>query len=149
MNDCLLKHTQKYGLKDDKTETGRISFTLLKGHDRLYQKIELPLFKGAIGREFFAKWTSEYSFLDSQYLTDANAYDLVARDVFKSGSGAFSSSFYPIDNSITMTDFDKLNSITIWNDRPQAGSVHDDKSIKLLIDRNIKSNDNGGIPELL
>ena len=48
-----------------------------------------------------------------------------------------------------MTDFNRLNSITIWNDRPQAGSVHDDKSIKLLIDRKIKSNDNGGIPELL
>lgn len=32
------------------------------------------------------------------------------------------------------------------NDRPQAGSVHEDGQIKLLIDRRVRTNDNGGIP---
>ena len=36
---------------------------------------------------------------------------------------------------------------TVWNDRPQAGSVHYDGSLKLLIDRQIKTQDRGGISE--
>ena len=37
--------------------------------------------------------------------------------------------------------------MTIWNDRPQAGSVHADKSIRLLVERRIRTGDFGGIPE--
>ena len=33
------------------------------------------------------------------------------------------------------------NSLTIWNDRPQAGSVHYDGGLKLLIDRRVKTRD--------
>ena len=35
----------------------------------------------------------------------------------------------------------------MWNDRPQAGSVHHDQAIKLLIDRNSRSVDRGGVGE--
>ena len=117
MYDCLKENTQKLYLKEREIDTGRVSFMLLKGHERLYQEIELPLLEATIGREFFARWVPDFDFIDAQYYTDANGYDLVTRDVFKTGSGAFSSSFYPINNSITISDFEKLNSLTVWNDR--------------------------------
>ena len=68
------------------------------------------------------------------------------REVFK-GDKPFAASFYPVTCSITMDDWEETNSFTVWNDRPQAGSVHYDGSIKLLIDRRIRSNDSGGISE--
>ena len=36
---------------------------------------------------------------------------------------------------------------TVWNDRPQAGSVHSDGSINLLAQRYLQVNDRGGVPE--
>ena len=118
MNACLKSQSKDLYFNDAEMYTGRASFILLKGHDKLHQEIELPVLEARIGREFFAKWVPDFAFLDMQYLTDANGYDLVAREVFKSGSASFSSSFYPVDNSITITDFGQLNSMTIWNDRP-------------------------------
>ena len=59
----------------------------------------------------------------------------------------YSASFYPVDSSITMGDSADKMSFTVWNDRPQAGSVAYDKSIKLLIDRRVRTSDQGGIPE--
>ena len=118
MTECLKDQTKDLYFNDGEMYTGRVSFMLLQGHDKLYQEIEIPVLEARIGREFFAKWAPNFAFLDTQYLTDANGYDLIARDVFKSGSAPFSSSFYPVDNSITITDFGQLNSMTIWNDRP-------------------------------
>ena len=109
----------------------------------MHQSIEFPLFDTPRhhGTEYFAKWTPSFD-LDSQFITDANGFDLITREVWKVDSGAFSSSFYPVDASITVNDSEKKIAMTIWNDRPQAGSVHnDDKSIKLLIDRRLKSKD--------
>ena len=60
---------------------------------------------------------------------------------------SFSATFVPVDTSISIRDFKRQNQFTVWNDRPQAGSVQDDKSIKLLIQRNVRTNDQGGISE--
>lgn len=84
--------------------------------------------------------------INAKYLTDANGLELVERDVFVGGSAPFSSSFFPVDSVIAAFDTDRLQSFTVHNDRPQAGSVHDDRQIKLLIDRRVTTNDNGGIP---
>ena len=48
-----------------------------------------------------------------------------------------------------MSDAKKENALTVWNDRPQAGSVHYDGTMKLLIDRRVNTNDAGGIPETM
>ena len=48
---------------------------------------------------------------------------------------------------ISMADVDKVNALTIWNDRSQGGSVHYDGAIKLLVDRRVMTKDFGGIPE--
>ena len=41
------------------------------------------------------------------------------------------------------------SALTIWNDRPQAGSVHaENKSILLLVDRQLKTRDFGGIDKV-
>ena len=34
------------------------------------------------GLEFFAKWTLDYDEMSDKYLSDANGYDLIERDVF-------------------------------------------------------------------
>ena len=118
-NECLREKTQdQLSMIDNNDEIGRAQFTLLKDHSQLYQTIELPEYDAPTGREFFAKWTPDFEYIDSQFLTDANGYDLISREVFKSGSGAFSSSFYPVDSSITITDFARRSSLTVKNDRP-------------------------------
>ena len=85
---------------------GRISFVLMKGHDKVHQMIEFPRFdiKGAPGREYFAKWTPSYHEIHQKYMTDANGFDIMSRDVYQKDSTDFSSSFYPVDASITVTD---------------------------------------------
>ena len=85
--------------------------------------------------------------MGKEYWTDTNGYDLIKREVFQTLSKDFSASFYPVTSQITAMDASETKSFTVFNDRPQAGSVHYDKSIKLLIDRRVKSNDNGGIPD--
>lgn len=73
---------------------------------------------------------------------------MVKRKVFDEVDEApFASTFYPIDSVISMSDKEKVNSLTIWNDRPQAGTVHYDGRMKLLIDRRTKLRDFGGLPE--
>ena len=101
------------------------------------------------GREIFAIWRPSFGSndLSFDYLTDANGIELMTRRVFEKDSGAFSSSFYPITSLISMSDADKENAFTVWNDRPQAGSVHYDGGMKLLIDRRVSSIDLGGIPD--
>ena len=72
----------------------------------------------------------------------------MTREVFrKNGEKAFSASFYPVTQSITMGDYAEENSFTVWNDRAQAGSVHQEGGLKLLIDRRVVTTDNGGISE--
>lgn len=80
-------------------------------------------------------------------MTDANGYDLVEHPVYVDGSESFSASFVPVDASITAGDYDETSMFSVWNDRPQAGSVHGDGSINLLVRRLIDTNDYGGIPE--
>lgn len=123
----------------------------MKGHDRLHQSVQLPkpTLQEDSGREIFAKWEPKYEDIAHTFWTDANGYDLIERDVFKNDSESFSASFYPVDASITMHDSIGERSFTVWNDRPQAGSVHYDKSIKLLVQRALLINDHGGIDELL
>ena len=77
---------------------------------------------------------------------DANGYDIVKRDVFRLGEEPFSSSFFPLDSSISLTDYAEENAFTVWNDRPQGGAVHSDKSIIINVQRYVKTIDNGGLP---
>ena len=46
-------------LKIKEENVGRVSFTLIKGHERVHQEVSLPRLKSIShhGREFFAKWT--------------------------------------------------------------------------------------------
>ena len=153
MQDTIFENPEKQiSLSNDKDDLGKVSFVLIKGHDKLHQAIELPkpAFSVESGREIFAKWVPVFEKISQTYLTDANGYDLIERDVFRNtNSEAFSSSFYPVDASITMHDFEKERAFTVWNDRPQAGSVQYDKSIKLLVQRAIGTNDRGGLYENL
>ena len=96
------------------------------------------------GRELFAEWTPKFEGIHHEFETDANDYDLVSRKVFKLASAPFSSSLYPIDAAISIHDSLRERSLTIFNDRPQAGSVYDDHSLKLLIDRRVQTSDTGG-----
>ena len=97
----------------------------------------------------FAKWVPEFEEIAHDFITDANGFELVSHEVFRNGSAPFAASFVPVDASITMRDFAEASSFTVWNDRPQAGSVHYDKSIKLLLQRALRTNDHGGIPTKL
>ena len=54
---------------------------------------------------------------------------------------AFSETFRPVDSVIKMCDHKKTTMLSVWNDRPQAGAVHDDGTMKLLIDRRTKLQD--------
>ena len=100
--------------------------------------------------EIFALWQPIFdgvsTIIGSEYLTDANGFQLIKRKVYNN-IGPVSSSFYPVTSLISSCDSKKENALTIWNDRPQAGSVHQDGGMKLLIDRRVKTNDSGGIPE--
>ena len=74
--------------------------------------------------EVFATWKALYEEISDEYLTDANGYDLIRRPIYEStGRVYFSREFYPVDSSITIMDGDGTNSLTVWNDRPQGGSV--------------------------
>ena len=55
----------------------------------------------------------------------------------------FAKSFVPVQ-SVIMVEADDTQ-FAIKTDRPQAGTVHKDGTIKLLIDRRIISMDAGGI----
>ena len=82
-------------------------------------------------------------------MTDSNGFEMVNRAVHTSDSGPFSSSFYPVDASISVKNKGMDSALTIWNDRPQAGSVHaENKSILLLVDRQLKTRDLGGIDKV-
>ena len=61
----------------------------------------------------------------------------------------FSKHFYPVDSFISIADAGNRRTFSVWNDRPQAGSVHSSRlsgGIKLLLDRRLTTNDKGGIP---
>ena len=126
---------------------GRVTLTLLKGHDRVHQRLELPQpVQDKISQEVFAKWKPDFDQISHEYFTDANGYDIVRRDVFRLGSAPFSSSLFPVDASISLTDYAEDNAFTVWNDRPQGGSVHSDKAIILNVQRYVATQDNGGLP---
>ena len=121
---------------------------IMEQHKKLHQRIILPRLDTKGSREVFAKWKPSFDNISFKFLTDANGFEIMNRHVFSQYSDTYySSSFYPVDSSITMGDSTERMSLTIWNDRPQAGSVAYDKSIKLLIDRRVRTSDQGGIPE--
>ena len=131
-------------------DQGRIQFLLMSGRSELYQRIELPrLNHGKQGREIFAKWIPAYIRLEREFLTDSNRMGQVRRQIAAKNTQWFSETFYPVDESITILGEDNQRSLTIRNDRPQAGTVHYDKSVKLLIDRRVSTTDKGGITENL
>ena len=99
------------------------------------------------GREVLAVWKPEFKAIDPEYVTDANGLELITRKVFIKNSAAVSSSFFPVTSVISMGNQNKTTALTVYNDRSQAGSVHYDGSLKILIDRRVKTNDQGGIPE--
>ena len=97
----------------------------------------------------FAIWSPLFDGkgLDSEFVTDANGLELITRSVYVKDSAPVSSSFYPVTTTISASDKETRVAMTIRNDRPQAGSVHYDGTIKLLIDRRVTTIDEGGIPE--
>ena len=56
---------------------------------------------------------------------------------------------FPVDASITAFNKSNDETFTVWNDRPQAGAVHYNGTIKLLIDRRVGTVDNGGVDDLM
>lgn len=127
-------------------DLGSVQFIILKGETKVLHRLSLPrLDPGKTGREVFATWKPAFTQLGDKFLTDANGLALMERDVFKTDSEAFSASFYPVTASITAADRAGEHAFTIWNDRPQAGSVHHDGKIKLLIDRRTITMDEGGV----
>ena len=94
-----------------------------------------------------AIWTPQFEAIDQEYVTDANGLELITRKVLNKNSAPISSSFFPVTSVISMGHQNKMTAMTIWNDRSQAGSVSHDGSLKLLIDRRVNTNDEGGIPE--
>ena len=123
-----------------KKQHGKIILFLMKGHEEIYQTVELPRFVSEQNLEVFGKWTPTFKTMSNEFLTDSNAFNLKKRKVF-TGEESFAKSFYPVDSSITISGENGQGetSLTVWNDRPQAGSVHSDSSIKLLIDRRVRS----------
>jgi len=128
---------------------GKISFVLTSGSKKVHQILQMPMslvsekyeWNNGGGREYFAKWEVDYQLMASDYFTDANGFDLIKREVFRKDSDSFSASFVPVDASISIGDYKKENMFTVWNDRPQAGSVHYDRSIKLLVQRGLRTDD--------
>ena len=97
--------------------------------------------------EVLATWKMQYDQISETYLTDANGYDLMKREAYQDGD-YFTGDFYPVDSSITVNEGAGDRSMTIWNDRPQAGSVQmADGSVKLLVQRNLVTHDSGGVNE--
>ena len=98
------------------------------------------------GREIFATWTPKFKIdrgqIRFEYYTDSNAFELGKRPIRdESDNLAFSETLRPVDSVIKMCDHKKTTMLSVWNDRPQAGAVHDDGTMKLLIDRRTKLQD--------
>ena len=136
-------------------QVGKITFTLVSGSDEIYQKVELPRleYDPEGGREIFATWQpifDESKEISDEFFTDANGLELISRQVFvDKTSENFSKSFLPVTSMIAVSDKKKERVFQVFNDRPQAGSVHNDGCLKLLIDRRVATNDNGGIEETM
>jgi hypothetical protein len=56
----------------------------MKGHSKLYQKIDLPRFEEVIkgGAEIFAAWIPAFEEISHEFFTDANGFDLMTRKVY-------------------------------------------------------------------
>ena len=94
------------------------------------------------GREVFAVWTPVMEGgISSEYLTDTNCFELVERTVSSKYSTPFAATLFPVDSSISAQNSSKEKIFTVWNDRAQAGAVHYDGTIKLLVDRRIMTTD--------
>ena len=145
--------------KPSKAKIGSAVFTIVGGRNEVLLTVNIPPLKvkrDLLNREIFAVWTplfnGEYfdsELLSSEYVTDAQGLEIMKRDVYNdSDQIEFSRSFYPVDSMISVSNVSRNKTLTIWNDRPQAGSVHSNSEsggIKLLIDRFITSVDAGGI----
>ena len=134
----------------------------MKGHDEVHQTLIMPRLttKAYLSREIFAVWTPYFNgeafsknSMNSSFFTDAQGFELMKRKVFDDNDGVeFAASFYPVDSLISVQNNAGNRALTVWNDRPQAGSVHSNEQsggIKLLVDRRISTNDKGGVPEVL
>ena len=85
----------------------RVTVILVRGDDRLHQRVYLLNYKERTEHaEVFAVWKPYYDGLDQTYYTDANAFDMVERQVHDCyyGKENFGSAFYPVDASITAVD---------------------------------------------
>ena len=138
-------------------KTGKVIFRLLKGNDFVHQRVELPRlnFPEETGREIMAVWEPLFklqtigckreSSKNSYFYTDANAFEIVKREIAaESSNEPFAKTLYPIDSVIKFSDATNTNMLSVWNDRPQAGAVHYDGRMKLLIDRRTILSDGGG-----
>lgn len=113
-------------------------------------QIQLPrLNPGISGREIFAVWTPFLPNSVPSFITDANALGTMNRQVKATGEAAFASTFFPVTRAIAARDELAKRWFTVSNDRSQAGAVHYDGSFRLLVDRRVRTNDSGGIPETM
>ena len=122
----------------------------MKGHDEIHQTVTIPRIQCSAdnSREIFGVWTPYFDRtqafrsdqISDEYITDAQGLELIKRKVYQDKSEEFSKVFFPVDAVISMSDRNNKNSLTVWNDRPQAGAVmsnSDSGGIKLLIDRRV------------
>ena len=140
---------------------GRITLRIFKNQDVIHQKIQLPRlnFPEKAGREILASWqpifTDENGDKDKKkshlFHTDANGFELIQRRVAGENSlnYSFAKTFYPVDSVIKYHNQKHNHTISVWNDRPQAGTVHYDGNVRLLIDRRNQLQDEGGMPHPL
>ena len=87
------------------------------------------------------------------FYTDLNGLEMMERTIDKfnyieTANTSYGGNFYPVTSSISIKDENK-NIVTIFNDRPQAGSGIVPGSIILIIQRMSYGNDNKGLVENL
>ena len=108
---------------------------------------------GMTGREVLAVWSIEGMAADNGFLIDSNGLEILEKAVIPFDE-IVEKHFYPVNTMIALKNEDN-ETFMIKNDRPQAGTIREDKNssnlnhIELLIDRRLKSQDSYGIVEVM
>ena len=135
--ECSTLHNEEcfkdHQLDNSSAKIGTALFTIISGRKEVLLSLKVPnLSIDKTNREVFAVWTPWFngeffdsSLLSSEYFTDAQGFEIMKRDVYDDKDQIeFSKSFYPVDSIISVSNVSQDRALTVWNDRPQAGSVH-------------------------
>ena len=135
-------------------------------YDPFFAKVE-HFFDNAEETYFLNKYSFGYSFVFKTninnlneenkpiFYTDTNGLEMMKREIDKfkykeTANISIGANFYPVTSSISIKDelnIDNNNILTVFSDRPQAGSGILPGSIILVIQRMSYGNDNKGMPE--